>query len=223
WWSWPTSTHPGIMCPTSRSPHPLPLATSRRSQVYVGCVNLPALLAGEGKRRDRAQTHVTRKSTLCGDRDDVAGAEAHRAVGGHQEMLADLDLAVACADIGELAALEAERRLVVEGHAGREHDLELFRGRARADARARQIADPARMKHPARCIVGAELVEPGDVALDELADRGLAGHDRGGRFLDQCRRDLEARAIIFVARRRRTADEHRVVHLRPIALHGRVE
>src|SRR5262249_19062470 len=178
---------------------------------------------GEGNRREPAQTHVACKSALCGDWDEVAGAEADRALGGHQKMLADLDLAVARRHIRELAALHAERRLVVEGHAGSEHNLELLRRRAWADARARQSADAARMKHHAGAGLGAEFSEPGDVALDELADRGLAGHDRGGRFLDQRRRNLEAGAIVLVARGRGTADEPRVVNLRSVALHGGVE
>src|SRR5262249_34881629 len=142
------------------TPHPSPLFASARG--------------GRGSGKDRAQTHVVCKSALCRDRDDVAGAEADRALGGHQKMLADLDLAVARRHIRELAALHAERRLVVEGHAGSEHNLELLRRRAWADARARQIADAARMKHHAGGVLGAELVEPGDVALNKLADRGLA-------------------------------------------------
>src|SRR5215475_609638 len=68
---------------------------------------LQALAGGKGKRRDRAQAQLGQQLALGGDRHDVAGAEADRAVGGHQEMLADLDLAVARTDIGELAALDA--------------------------------------------------------------------------------------------------------------------
>src|SRR5262249_55906097 len=138
-------------------------------------------------------------------------------------MLARLDFTVTRTDVGHFVPLEPDARLVIERHAGPEHDLVVLGGATRAHARARQIADAAGMQHHAGYVFGPQLANLGCVALAELAQSGFARHDRGRGFLDQLGDDGKRRTIIIVARRRRAADEYGMIHLRAIALHGGVD
>src|SRR5689334_14992417 len=78
------------------------------------------------------------------------GAEPHHALVRDQQMLAELDLAVARPDIGHALALQPEGGLEIEAHAGPEQDRQIAFRIARPDARPAEIADTGGMDHDAR-------------------------------------------------------------------------